>query len=405
MIGIQLILNKISEMINRIRIVLVILTLLFSRQFVSQNNISYHDSLDPISYVNSELLHNRTTVINRQNYISHGFLLGIKGDSLILTLNNQIQSHSLKDLMSVSIDVESEYYKGFLMGTLIGVYAGSLALFQEENQPFAYLEDHENGTLVIFGIIFAFAGGGIGYLIEQSAYKDQVTFNFSVDERTRTEDISKFKAFLFKLKRENQFNITAQLSQVNTRVSELDRSPDNYYSITSFNLLRKLDITYDSWKDISVGAAISWYGEPSLYYNNYTHTNSKFIWIETHYDGVGYYLVTAYEPFSTESFHQVSWKVGLGFGVGTIDYKQRIIIEELIDGEYINNEVITNIIKNKLSALFYSHFNLYLFENLSVGISADYVYLNEKMNAIPELKLPSRDFGNYSVGVNLSIHF
>lgn len=393
-------------MINRkIKIFLIIFAAVFCKQYFCQNIQYTKNESEYIQYPNPDLFLKRTTIIDRSNYVTHGFLVGIKGDSLILTLQNKSISYPLHNILSIAIDVESQNYKGFLMGTLLGIYTGSLAFFSDEGQPFSYMEDHENASLIIFGTIFAFAGGGIGYLIEQGINKDQVKFFFTGDKTEYNSELKRFKESIFNFKRKNLIHISVNLAQVHTRLSELGNGEYYSFGTTSFNLLRSLDINYDFYKNISAGISINWFGEPKIFYNNYSNFTSKYTWIEQHFEGVGYYLVSSYTPFSTESFHAIAWKVGVGLGIGTIDYRLKITTDLEIEGEYSSSEVITNISKYKVSALFFTHLNLYLYESLSIGLSADYVYLNEKMPAITEAGLPSRNFGNYSIGANLSLHF
>ena len=95
----------------------------------------------------------------------------------------------------------------------------------------------------------------------------------------------------------------------------------------------------------------------------------------------------------------------MGLGVGKIDYLFVVSKETFTGEEYIWETNETRIKKNSFSSLLYTNLDFYLYDGLSIGLAADYVYLPETMPAIPELNLESKHFGNYSIGLAFSLHF
>jgi hypothetical protein len=363
-----------------------------------------------IIFAHPKLLHARVTAMDNNGNVSHGFLVGLKADTLLLSIGKERFKHSLKDLIHVSIDIEKNNSKGLLLGSVLGVYLGSFAFMQTENQPAAYFNDIETFPLVLLSLLSATVGGGLGYLIEKSSSNDQEVFSFSNDPTEWSNDFQKLKKFITGKELEKKIHISVQFSQVNTRYSELHEAQDYYYDeVTSFNLLRSIYITYSIFNSINIGMGICWFGEPSFnYYNydyNYYNNNNNSLGVEQQFDGMGYYAVGTYEPLKNMLANSLSWEIGMGVGIGNIDYKLNITKGTSFEYEqqYDHNDI--NIKKTLFSGIIYSNLNYLLYDGLSMGLSFDYVYLPKTMPAISEMKLESRNFGNYSLGLNFGLHF
>lgn len=386
-------------------VLLIILLISFSMELLGQNDIENVKMKEELILANPQLLHNIVVVTDKQGNANRGFLIGLKADTILFSRQNEQYRYSLKDLISVTIDVEPSNTKGLLIGGVIGAYIANIAILRAEYQTFAYMSDHELWRSVIFSFLFGAAGGSIGYLIEANSAKVEIDFIFSDDQKKWESEFERFRRFIMGTEKEKLLHISIQLSQVSTRLSELaDAEHYYYYDVTNFNLMRKFDITYSVFNKINLGLAICWFGEPSFEDWSFEELNYTSILVQQKYEGIGYYAVGTYEPFQGFS-PDVSWKFGLGIGLGNIDYHLNTLKENYIEGEYLAESFETKISKNIFSGILYTNLDFYLNNVLSLGFSADYVYLAKTMPAIPELNVGKSNFGNYSLGINISLNF
>lgn len=394
---------------KNIFIIVVLQILIICSPSYTQDPIITKPLTDGLIIANKDLLYNLVTVVNVDGNVSRGFLVGLKADTLILFKDEQNIEFPIQELVTVTIKTQRDNLKGLAIGGILGMYLGNLAFFQAENQPTAYWLGGDEGGKALASILLGFVGGGIGYLIDIGTENDTEEFNFSEDEQELIKELERLKAFLKGNQLvESKFHLNVQMSQVNTRYSEIQRDEDYLYyngydEVTSFNLLRKIQLTYLILEDLEVGGAISWFGEPSIFWHSYFGGDSSVTVTQT-YEGVGYYAVVAYHPFHSTFSKTFSWTIGGGLGIGIVDYEFQ---KENMGGYPENTQETTTarIDSNFFSVLLYTQFDLYIFEELSIGLAADYIVLPEKMCAIPELNLVERNLGNFSFGLSIGLHF
>jgi len=396
---------------KNIFIIVALQILIICSPSYTQDPIITKPLTDGLIIANKDLLYNLVTVVNVDGNVSRGFLVGLKADTLILFKDEQNIEFPIKELLTVTIEIERDNLKGLAIGSILGVYLGNLAFYQTEDQPTAYWQGEDEGVIALVSVLCAFVGGGIGYIIDIGTENDTEEFNFGGDEQEQIKELERLKAFLKGDQLvESKFHLNVQMSQVNTRYSEIQRDenyPSYYYDedkVTSFNLLRKIQLTYFILEDLEVGGAISWFGEPSIFWQYIEYDSS--ITVTQTYEGVGYYAVVAYHPFRSIFTKTFSWIIGGGIGFGNVDYEFQKEKEKW--GEYPENTKETTtarIVSNFFSVLLYTQFDLYLFDELSIGLAADYIVLPEKMYAIPELNLVERNLGNFSFGLSIGLHF
>ncbi len=386
-------------------IIFIILYFLFSIDSSGQNNTEDKKRQETMILANSKLMHNIVVVTDRNGNVNRGFFIGLKADTIIFSRQNEQFKYSLKDLINVTIDVEPSNTKGLLIGGVLGMYIANISILRAENQPFAYMNDDGLWRSVIFSLVFGSAGGGIGYLIEANSAKEQIDFIFSDDPLIWKKEFERFKQFIIGEEQEKSLHISIQLYQVSTRLSNSNDPKQYYYEAKNFNLMRKLDVTYSFFNKINLGMAICWFSEPSFHDWVYEELNYTSIFVKQKYDGIGYYAVGTYEPFKKVIYQTVSWKVGMGIGIGDIDYRENRLKENYVEGENSSETFETAINKSLFSGIIFTNLDFYLNNSLSLGFSADYVYLAETMPTIPELNIGKSNFGNYSLGLNFSLHF
>jgi hypothetical protein len=298
----------------------------------------------------------------------------------------------------------------FTTGTFLGMYLGNLIFFQAEHQPTAYWSSGDEGGKVAASLLFAFIGGGIGYLVDLGLKKSDESFDLSGEGNHRMKEVDRLKKFLLSDETTKQVHVTVQFAQVGTRYSEIEElSNPSYYpydEVTSFNLLRKLQVTYSVLNSLDVGGAISWFGEPEARWNSNSYFNEEQGYEGSQsYEGTGYYAVASFHPLKSVFSSSISWIIGVGIGLGNVNYEYINIVHT---GTYPNRSSDSTIVKineSMFSGLIFTEFDFYLFDELSLGLAIDYVYLPEEMEAIPELGIDKRSLGNFSIGATIGLHF
>ena len=259
----------------------------------------------------------------------------------------------------------------------------------------------------------------IGYLIDRSSTGGQEVFYFNYDEEGISNEINKLKKFLTNDDSAKKFHLSIHLSQVNTRYSEIqDNSINTYdgyyypygYAVHNFNLLRKLSSTYEFVNKLEIGIALSWFGEPSFYMSTYEYRYDPYESTSTNvtqsYDGLGYYLLVNYKPLKNILSDNFDIILGCGIGFGKVDLNYR---SETTTQNYPSEPVKqineTIIDETLFSSLFSGEIKYYIYPELSLSLQADYVYLPEKMPAIPAFGYEERNLGNFSFGLGLGVNF
>jgi len=346
---------------------------------------------------------------NSGNYI-RGFLLDVKVDTLVILSDNQTKNIPIKDLNSITIETqESLGTEGAVIGAIMGTYLFYAAFWQTEEEPFAYYDMNVPGAQLFLSVVVgAFLGSGIGYLIGISAEGDTETFYLSGNDEDKRKEYKRLDSFLSGNGPTSKLHMYFQLSQVSTRLSEeannINLSPYGYDHPTSFNLVRKIQITYSISNEFEVGGAICWFGEPRVGWNSNSSNSYSFSSAIHSFEGVGYYALAVYNPFKLIFPKSLSLNFGLGVGTGNVKYKFVARPSEYYWDPY-NDTTIVNLDKNLFSALFYTQLDLFLYDNFSMGFIADYVYIPEIIPGIPELDISSRSLGNFSFGLTLGLHF
>jgi hypothetical protein len=368
-------------------------------QDASTNNINTQN----IESIDKDILYSLVILQDKDGNYSQGFLIGLKSDTLVIHEKDTNRNIAIKNLASISIETRNKGgMQGVAIGGILGTYLTYLAFWQTENEPFAYYQNESAFGQALVSLLGTLLGSGVGYLIDKSSEENTEIFDFSGNDKSKTEEFRRLKKFLTGYESASKIHLNFQLSQVSTRLSEMGNNEDDYYSyrdVTSFNLLRKIQLTYSIFDDLEIGGAVSWFGEPSMSWYNYTSGTNENSYGGQTYEGVGFYAMAVYKPFHSFFSETFTWKVGAGIGSGNVDY-------EFIEYDYTQGDTtIMNINKTLFSAILYTQFDLFLYDRFSIGFVADYVYLPEEIPGISELDISSRNLGNFSFGFTLGLHF
>lgn len=402
--------NKGLKMFKSIFISVSLIVMLLYDAGLSQEVNTENDLMQNASSMTDRLLYSFVTISDNYGDYMRGFLLDVKVDSLILLVNNETKGISFNDINSIIIETkESHGTEGAVIGGIMGTYFFYAAFWQKEDEPFAYYDmDEPGGQLLVSVLVGAFLGSGIGYLIGNGIGETTETFEFTGSEENKSKEYERLAEFLTGNAPAPKLHMYFQLSQVSTRLSEQgdnnNYSPFAYDHITSFNLVRKIQLTYSILDELEIGGAVCWFGEPRVEWRYYSSTAYSFSSAIHTFEGVGYYVLAVYNPFKSIFPKSLSLNIGLGAGTGNVDYKFSSSISEYY---YYppSDTTIAQLNKNLFSAMFYTQLDLFLYDSFSMGLIVDYIYLPGVIPGVPELDISSRNLGSFSFGLTLGLHF
>jgi hypothetical protein len=352
----------------------------------------------------------------REGGIITGLLLGIETDAIIARTGGQDVKFNMSNLLSISIETEEKTGRNLLYGILLGTYLGNQIFNRAKNQPVAYMKDIDIGwRFFLQNVIFAAAGGALGYLAG-SGGEGEKTFDFNGSDKNRQAEWERFQKYVTGERSPRRVHFSIQAGHVFTNVAQrysdllrnagfwVERRQD-YESEPAgdFNLLRKIQLTISLKPDAEVGMALISVGEPSLYGENWAISSQ----VKESLHTVGCYVIGIYKPFLAKMPRKIVWNVGAGLGAAKVNFR----LEHIFYSGYPEyTQVITphHISKIYLSAVAFTELNFYIYDLLSLGFIADYVFVpSENAPEIRELGIPSEKLrlGNRSVGFSFGLHF
>lgn len=356
------------------------------------------------------VLYNKLIAVKKDGNAIAGLLIGVKNDTLLLLVAGDNKKVTLRNLISVRLDVEKESGKIATAGMILGMYLGTLLVYQAENQPTAFLESTENFELGywLVNLLGAAVGGGIAYLFD-SGVKNEEMFNLSGNEEEQNSEWIRFRSLVNGEYSpglvSTKVHFSVQTGWVNTLSSNSfenlgynTRNSNEYgYRVSDFNMMRKLQLTYSYKPELRIGAALMWLGEPSIIGYN-SELNSAL----THsLHAKGYYVVATCLPLLSQMPQNLVWQLGIGIGVAKVDFK-------LMQGYLWNHGKEEKLSKSFYSGVIFSELNYMLSSNFSAGLAFDYVIIPDDQIAIQiaeEFMNYNIKLGNSSFGFTFGIHF
>jgi hypothetical protein len=365
---------------------------------------------------------NKTMVFRRNQNAMAGYLVDVESDTLILLSGGRQEKVPRQDLLKVVVDVEKNPETIGAYGMLFGVYLGNFIFFTAKKQPPAYFDsddfrDSALGTLLA-NIAFATAGGLLGYLANATFEKEKA-FDFTGPAPKQQAEWQRLHKFSRREKSARKVHLSVQAAHVYTRVSSryttvlrdagFTSGNQGFYfedgelePASDFNLLRKLQLTVSLRPETEIGVAVAWLGEPTI-----SAFKLNVDYLQQSLKATGYYVVGIYNPFRTRLQKRNIWHVGLGLGAANMEFKLRARYN-VVAPTFSQVTVGYAITKTLVSGVIFTGLQLYPSNNLSLGLSADYVFMpTEQAAALPELRIPAQKLrlGNGSLGFAIGLHF
>jgi len=386
----------------------------------------HKQSLISISQTNiaPDVFYKKVVVYLKGGDVLTGLLVGVENDLFIIRAGKKNEKVPLNNITKITIETERKLGQHLSCGMILGTYLGNAIFNRAENQPIAYMKKIESGWEIFFqNAMFVSLGGGLGYLFSMIAEREEKKFNFEGSDQKRQDEWRRFLKYMSQERSRKRLHISIQGGSVFTNVSRkysgiLENSgfwillyqPQKIsygwdYGMnpaSNFNLLRKLQLSISLKPQIEFGVALISLGEPFL------HGENRESWVNQSLSTNGIYAVGIYKFFISEIPKGFSWNVGAGAGAAKVDFSLEHI--EYFGYPIYDEVVVTShsIKETRFSTVFFTELNFYLYNSLSLGLVADYVFVpSENAPGIPELNIPEQRLrlGNGSIGFNFSFHF
>ena len=381
------------------------------------------------------LLFNNIIILPRKGGALAGILVGIEGDAVVILRKGQEEKISWRETKTITIEVVKSKRQATVLTMLTGVYLGNILVLRDRSQPSFYLGPRSGDSAwwyVWNEAIIVGASSGLAFLVRGLFGQAEKTFEFAGSEKADLRKWEALKKFALGTEGGPKIHLSVQGGWVFPKISNRYRSlfQDAGYDIwrrsyyygeqdpwlaSEFNMLRKIQLTYSIRRDVEVGAAFGFMGEPSLYgqkeintqvYNpiwNYWYTTYRTLSVDQSFSSTGYFLVGIYKPFLRMLPRILSWNVGLGLGAS------RTILKTAIPGyQYGYTPSKFEISKTQFCSFLFTELKFDLSNFLSFGLTADYMFAPPlQVPAFPDAAIPAHKLRveNSSIGFTMGFHF
>ena len=356
-----------------------------------------------------------------------GFLAAVEPDALIVRKDGQDIIVPRQALRKILLKTDPNLNRNMLYGMAAGIYVGNILLLHDTYEPFAFAEKIEDEDIwwgLLFESMFAAGGIGLGYLATLLETGEK-SFEFGTSEQAKAATWDKFRVFTAGVPQPAKIHFSIHGGSV---FGDFSSSYDDFFGqagyqsyagASRFNLMRRVQLTYSPIPPLEFGLAYLSASEPSSSYYFYsddgvTSVHSSF---SSNYSQTGLYLVGALRPFNNPI---ASGNIGLAIGAARAQFEftgYLDISEYMLDPvtqafwTYATTKSAELTYKNTktfFSGFVFAEVSFRLYQNLHLGISADYMLKRtEEIPPFVDFGIPAREvrLGNASIGFTMGWHF
>jgi hypothetical protein len=351
------------------------------------------------SVVPSQFAFRLARIMLKDGSIQTGWLVGTLRDSVVIHAGSQSVRLSRHDLARVVIETKPKRSTPELVGALLGIYLGDALVLRAERQPDLFVRDRDAPeTIVLYSALFALAGGAVGY-IAATVQGDETTMDFSGNEEDNDAAWARLAGTQAEANRQGNFHLSMQASWISGPLPK--NLTGGYFSsqtAASWNMLRRLQLTYSVTDYAEVGLARMWLGQPST-----MSYMANPVWINTNinFDGKGYFVVGVVQPLWKLTGRNVHWDIGAGVGLISFDFSGT----SWTYTPWLESPMTTVALrKDVLGAMAYTELKVFVSGYFSLGLTADVVITSESVPNITGVTFDSSTLGTSSVGVTFGFH-
>ncbi len=185
---------------------------------------------------------------------------------------------------------------------------------------------------------------------------------------------------------------------------------DEESTSSNVNLLRSFSVGYTLSDCMDIGVRFMLLNEPGRDNNSHSIEWAAGTVTVKHYrfEGHALFLTIDTRPFAGVVKRPWSFHLGGGAGLGRCAYDVRNEVLDRMDGEWptASTETEHSTDDSGLALTVFSGIDLFVQDDLSLGLAADYTFLpGVKLEGMPAWGLSGGTAGNFSVGFELGVHF
>ena len=172
-----------------------------------------------------EIIHKEYTLKKLLTVMLSGLLIGIDNTTLIVQVSGKQEKLPLNNLLKVVIEKDKEPKRYALYGMLFGVYMGNFIFLNANGHPTAYAQDISSEGFLLWNLVLAGAGGGLGLLAGSAISKGTSEFKFPGKIEDQLEEWEQLKKFILTAQpKPKRFRLSVQASRSNRRVAPTRRT-------------------------------------------------------------------------------------------------------------------------------------------------------------------------------------
>lgn len=371
-------------------------------------------------------IHSQTHPIEPQRVIlslngggsSGGFLVAVSSDTLVVITEEGKKWFSYADLNSAIMRGKRKQGHGVGYGAILGTYASILLIstgFQREGDEFFLANGWASSTLgmLVSALPGMLVGGGIGYLADHGSQEEDVVLDFTSipGRRNAWERISKNGL----TDGSSRFHFSLYGGPVSGRATKRNLTQPSSNEPSTFNWLRRIQVTYSALPELDLGLAVIWFGEPRQFdfWYSYSGNDSESGNSNENFDALGYFLTGHFRPFQGSLSRSWNVLLGGGVGLGHIDYQNNYAwYEYSYDPITFQSTFSTvsggqTVSVNPFCGFVTGEIDYHLYPGLSIGFSIEHVFGPKRnLKGFPLGHFPPRTvtFGNTCAGFVIGLH-
>jgi hypothetical protein len=338
-------------------------------------------------------------VILKDGTMHAGWLVGTIRDSVVLQVGLRSERHPMANLLRVTVETKPNKSAAGIIGFMAGMYLGDLLAMRSEHQSAPFIEEYESplayaGYSVLFGLI----GGGIGYLGMGAGTREEI-FDFN----GTPEQNAAAWSFLVEGSEADTAPKKIRISFYAGSVSSpMTAGGDSFYpggGCSSWNMLRRVQVTYAVADRADIGVARMTLGQPrQAIYGYYLYGSVTTL----RFDGYGYFLAGAIEPFHGMTGRVFSWTVGGGVGRASYEFES----QRMAYSSYGTDPVVFRVIdrKDAFAGFVCTELAVRLDRGFSLAVWADRVLTNAGPPDLGDLQINGSTYGSSAFGVSIAFH-
>ncbi|MBN1447373.1 MAG: hypothetical protein JXA28_05530 [Bacteroidetes bacterium] len=355
-----------------------------------------------------------------------GRLQSIGEDHIRLRRRDGSTAIPMSDITELRLPGGARSGRAMVHGLVLGAWFGNLGSWSDEAHPGSYLRIHPNNGAWLAGSIgFALATGCAAYLLGLLSDYTEECFRLGEDGAVDPSETERLWAHLCGYRHSRRLHLDVQLAAVypvqSGRAKRIledggvypgdyppgKRTETTEEASTDLNLLRRLRLLYSFSSRLRAGIAYMDLTEPTMREYLSVDTDGMVAGISVAPEPRGIYLTAAYEPLYSRKGGTFEWLAGIGLGAGLVDGKLQGFRRGGIPPDAVNTDVSRPISGTLLSGMLFTELNMYLYSSLSLGITADFVFM-APLDVAPIAGInPSGStftFSSSSLGFVLGVH-